>query len=283
MRFGGGLRGSGNVQDRRGMGPGMVGGGIGAVVLALLGLFLGFDPNEIPGVGASGGPNPQEGGQPPADDPQAQFVRLTLESTENTWNDIFRRQLQQDYPEPTLVLFSGATQSACGLGQAAMGPFYCPPDQQVYIDLSFFRDMETQLGAPGDFPRAYVIAHEVGHHVQNVLGISDQMRRAQQGARSEGEANQLSVMLELQADCFAGVWAFQAQQRGEIVLEPGDVEEAMNAASAIGDDRLQERSQGYAVPESFTHGSSAQRVRWFQRGLQGGDPDQCDTFNARQL
>ena len=261
------------------MGPGMVGGGIGAVVLALLGLFLGVD---VGGLAPSGG-GEQPGGAPPADDPQTQFVSNVLGSTENTWNDIFRRQFQQDYPEPTLVVFSGATQSACGLGQAAMGPFYCPPDQQVYIDLSFFRDMETQLGAPGDFPRAYVIAHEVGHHVQNVLGISDQMRQAQQSARSEGEANQYSVMLELQADCFAGVWASQAQQRGEIILEPGDVEEAMNAASAIGDDRLQERSQGYAVPESFTHGSSAQRVRWFQRGLQGGDPNQCDTFNAPSL
>ena len=282
MRFGTG-GGSGNIQDRRGMGPGMIGGGVGALVLALVGMFLGVD---LTGVVPSGGGEPQT--QAPTGevtDAEGKFVSEVLRSTELVWDRVFREQLGQQYQVPTLALFSGATQTACGYGQAAMGPFYCPPDQQVYIDLSFYQDMERQLGAPGDFARAYVIAHEVGHHVQNVLGISDQVTRAQRGARDPGEANQYSVMLELQADCFAGIWAYNAQrdQQKPLILEPGDVEEGLNAASAIGDDRLQQQSQGRVVPESFTHGSSEQRVRWFNRGLQSGDVKQCDTFNARSL
>jgi uncharacterized protein len=284
MRWSGG-RGSGNIEDRRGMGPGMVGGGIGVVVLALVGALLGVD---LTGLAPSGGGTQQpQGGAPPADDAQSQAVDRVLESTEVVWTGIFQ-QLGQQYQEPTLVLFSGATSSACGLGQAAMGPFYCPPDQQVYIDLSFYEDMERQLGAPGDFAQAYVIAHEVGHHVQNLLGISGQVSRAQRNAGSQEEANQLSVRLELQADCFAGVWGYHAQrQQGAgaitLTLEPGDAEEALNAASAIGDDRLQKQSQGRVVPESFTHGTSDQRMHWFQQGLQSGDVNRCDTFQPRSL
>ena len=283
MRWSGG-RGSGNIEDRRGMGPGMVGGGIGVVVLALVSALLGVD---LTGLAPSGGGSQPQGGPPPEGDAQSQAVDRVLESTEVVWTQIFQ-QLGQQYQEPTLVLFSGATSSACGLGQAAMGPFYCPPDQQVYIDLSFYEDLERQLGAPGDFAQAYVIAHEVGHHVQNLLGISGQVSRAQRNAGSQEEANQLSVMLELQADCFAGVWGYHAQrQQGPgtitLTLDPGDADEALTAASAIGDDRLQQQSQGRVVPESFTHGTSEQRMRWFQAGFQTGDVNRCDTFQARSL
>ncbi len=205
----------------------------------------------------------------------ADFVSVVLADTEDTWRDLFR-QSGETYVEPSLVLYSDAVESACGFAKAAMGPFYCPRDQKVYIDLSFYQDLKSRHQAPGDFAQAYVIAHEVGHHVQNLLGISDKVR-ALQSQSDRVEANQLSVRLELQADCFAGVWAHQAQ-RARQVLEEGDIEEALNAASSIGDDRLQSRARGYVVPESFTHGSSAQRVSWFKRGIQTGAPEQCNTF-----
>jgi predicted metalloprotease len=207
----------------------------------------------------------------------ADFVSVVLADTEDTWNKLFR-QNGENYVEPTLVLYSGAVESACGFARSAVGPFYCPADQKVYIDLSFYEDLKTRHQAPGDFAQAYVIAHEVGHHVQNQLGISDRVRAMQRRVR-QGEANQLSVRLELQADCFAGIWAHHAD-RSRQILEQGDVEEALNAASSIGDDRLQRRSQGYVVPEAFTHGSSAQRVRWFKRGIQTGNPEQCNTFEV---
>ncbi len=205
---------------------------------------------------------------------------MVLADTEDTWHQIFR-QSNLTYREPKLVLYSGAVQSACGFAQAAMGPFYCPNDQKVYIDLSFFDDLRNRHHSPGDFAQAYVIAHEVGHHVQTLLGISQQVHQAQQ-KMSKVQGNQLSVMLELQADCFAGVWAHHSNQTRQ-TLEPGDVEEAINAASNIGDDRLQKEAQGYVVPDSFTHGSSAQRVRWFQKGITTGNPDQCNTFEASNL
>ncbi len=274
--------GSSNVEDRRGMGGGMaVGGGLGALVLGLLYMLLGGNPGDVTG----GEPPPSNAGAPTTEqqtDAQSQWVSKVLRSTELTWGDLFQKMGRQ-YQEPRLVLFSGAYPSACGMGQAAMGPFYCPRDEKVYIDLTFYREMEERLHAPGEFARAYVIAHEVGHHVQNLLGISQQVQQAEQQAGSRAEANQYSVRLELQADCFAGVWANQARQRGELVLEQGDVETALNAASAIGDDKLQQEAQGYVVPDSFTHGSSAQRVSWFRRGLDSGDVRQCDTFNSASL
>jgi predicted metalloprotease len=207
----------------------------------------------------------------------ADFVSVVLADTEDTWREIFR-QSGRSYAEPTLVLFSGAVKSACGMASAAMGPFYCPADRKVYIDLAFFEDLRRQHGAPGDFAQAYVIAHEVGHHVQNLLGISDQVRSAQQGL-GKAEANTLSVKQELQADCFAGLWGNHAD-RSRQVLEEGDIEEALNAATAIGDDRLQKQAQGYVVPESFTHGTSRQRVEWFRRGIESGVFERCNTFGT---
>ena len=269
---------SGNVEDRRGMGVpmGVAGGGIGTIILVLAALFFGIDPSVI----LQGDPSPQVAPAPgPApskvDDELREFVSVVLADTEDVWNDLFRRR-NADYREPKLVLFTGAVQSACGFAQAAVGPFYCPGDQKLYLDFSFFRDLRDRFGAPGDFAQAYVIAHEVGHHVQNLLGISDKVRAAQQRA-GEREGNQLSVRLELQADCLAGVWANQAQRTRQI-LEEGDVDEALKAASAIGDDRLQQQSRGHVAPDSFTHGSSAQRVEWFRRGLDSGRVEQCDTF-----
>jgi predicted metalloprotease len=207
----------------------------------------------------------------------ADFVSVVLADTEDTWKSLFR-QRGATYVEPKLVLFSGAVNSACGSARAAVGPFYCPRDQKLYIDLSFYQDLQNRYHAPGDFAQAYVIAHEVGHHVQNLMGISDKVQALQQ--RSDRvQANQLSVRLELQADCFAGIWANHAN-RSRHILEEGDIEEALNAASSIGDDRLQRQAKGYVVPEAFTHGSSAQRVRWFKRGIQSGDPAQCNTFAA---
>jgi predicted metalloprotease len=208
------------------------------------------------------------------------MIAVVMADTEDVWNKIFAAQ-GRTYREPSLVLFSGATRSACGLGQAAMGPFYCPADQKAYIDLSFYEDMRTRFRAPGDFAQAYVLAHEVGHHVQNLLGISGQVRDMQRG-KSKAAANELSVRLELQADCLAGVWANRADKARNI-LEAGDVDEALNAASAIGDDRLQKQTQGRVVPESFTHGTSEQRQRWFRTGLSNGDPDACDTFSASRI
>jgi predicted metalloprotease len=214
------------------------------------------------------------------EDQLAEFVAVVLGDTEDTWHELFRR-MDQTYREPQLVLFSGAVQSACGMASAAVGPFYCPADQKVYIDLSFYRDLKYRFEAPGDFAQAYVIAHEVGHHVQNLLGISEQVQRLRSRV-DEADGNRLSVMLELQADCLAGVWAHHAQ-RARQILEEGDIEEGLNAASAIGDDRLQRRARGTVTPDSFTHGSSEQRIRWFRRGLQTGDVNQCNTFNADRL
>jgi len=277
---------SGNIEDRRGMGvPGggaTVGGGIGAILIALLVAFLGGDPSVVlqPGVSVSPYDNAPQITQAEADQ-TADFVSVVLAETEDTWQSIFQTELGAAYREPSLVLYSGATQSACGLGQAAMGPFYCPADQKVYLDLSFFKDLQYKLQAPGDFAQAYVIAHEVGHHVQNLLGISNQVHQLQQRVRP-AEANALSVRLELQADCLAGVWAHNAQAARQI-LEEGDLEEALNAASQIGDDRLQMASRGYVTPDSFTHGSSQQRTEWFYRGLETGTMAQCNTFEASQI
>jgi predicted metalloprotease len=242
------------------------------VLLLLFSALTGTNPADI----ISGDPSSESVGTsgPPENDPQAEFVSVVLKDTENTWNEIFL-QSGQDYPEPQLVLFTQATQSACGVGQSAMGPFYCPADEQVYLDLSFFHDLETRFGAPGDFAQAYVVAHEVGHHVQTVTGISSKVQAARQ-RMSEREANQLSVRQELQADCYAGVWGHFAARRG--LLEPGDAEEGLRAAAAIGDDRIQRQTQGHVVPESWTHGSSDQRMTWLRRGLDSGRVEACDTF-----
>ncbi len=285
-----GNRESENVEDRRDQGGGapVFGGrsiGIGTIVVALIGGWvLGINPLTLLGVLSGGSPvavqQQAPAGKPPADDQLARFVSTVLADTEDVWKDVFR-QNGGSYQEPRLVLFRGTTQTACGAGQAAMGPFYCPSDKKVYIDLGFYQTLKNQLGAPGDFAQAYVIAHEVGHHVQNLLGISakvDGMR----GRVGQAEYNQLSVRLELQADCLAGVWAHHAQNARQI-LEQGDVEEAMNAAAKIGDDALQRAAGGAVVPDSFTHGTSAQRQRWFNSGLQGGALKGCDTFSAKQL
>ena len=277
-----------NVEDRRGGGGGRglpVGGkgiGLGTIVLALVAMYFGVDPsivlNQAAQAPASSAASRPAG--PPANDAESKFIRHVLAETEDTWQQIFRQNGKQ-YTEPTLVLFSGATRTACGVGQAAMGPFYCPADQKVYIDLSFYQELKTRYKAPGDFAQAYVIAHEVGHHVQNLLGISGKVQAARERA-SEREANSLSVRLELQADCLAGVWAKNADAaRG--ILEAGDLEEALQAATAIGDDTLQKQAQGYAVPDSFTHGSAEQRMRWFKRGMESGQLAVCNTFQARNL
>ena len=281
-----GRRQSRNVEDRRGLRVARRagGGGIGVVLLALVAMYFGVDPSVILNQGGSmlGEPSGQtESYQPsPEEDRLAQFVSVVLADTEDTWNGLFR-EMNASYQEPKLVLFSGSVQSACGFAQAAMGPFYCPGDDKVYIDLSFYRNLRQRHGAPGDFAQAYVIAHEIGHHVQNLLGISEEVHRARSRA-SEKEANRLSVMQELQADCLAGVWAFHAD-RARNILEQGDIEEALNAASSIGDDRLQKQSRGYVTPDSFTHGSSAQRVRWFRRGLETGNVSRCNTFKTENL
>jgi hypothetical protein len=281
-RGGGGFGGPGRIIFPSGRGGRTAGvGGIGAIVLILIALFFGIDPSMILSGGGGGTIAPEQRGPETAEEAQLRdFVSAVLGDTEQTWNAIFEAQ-GSDYQEPRLVLFSGAVQSACGFADAAVGPFYCPPDQQVYLDTSFFADMERKLEASGDFAAAYVVAHEVGHHVQNQLGIMDRVNEVRGSGTSE-QANQLSVMMELQADCFAGVWANHAQTQRN-ALEPGDIEEGLNAAAAVGDDRLQRRSQGYVVPESFTHGTSEQRVAWFRRGLETGDPDSCDTFNSQQL
>jgi predicted metalloprotease len=285
MRWETGRR-SSNVDDRRGrrITRSAKGGGIGIILLALVGIYFGIDPMLILNMQGIGQPPTQESsGQylPSAEEQQlAEFVSVVLADTEDTWQDIFAAA-GGAYREPTLVLFSGAVESACGFAQAAMGPFYCPADQKVYIDLSFYQDLKNTMHSPGDFAQAYVIAHEVGHHVQNLLGISDEMASAR-GQVSEREYNALSVKLELQADCLAGVWANHADRLRQVV-EPGDIEEALNAAANIGDDRLQKQSRGYVTPDSFTHGSSAQRVRWFRRGFASGDMNSCDTFTAEVL
>lgn len=282
-----GNRQSDNVEDRRGDGAPMLGGrsiGIGTIVVALIGGWvLGINPLTLLGVLSGGGsavqaPAPAQA--PPAHDTMAQFVSTVLADTEDVWGPIFQ-QGGGAYREPRLVLFRGAVPTACGTGQAAMGPFYCPGDQKVYIDLSFYDQLKNQLGAPGDFAQAYVIAHEVGHHVQHLLGISGQVEQMR-GRVSQVAYNRLSVKLELQADCLAGVWAHHADQQRQI-LERGDIEEAMNAAAKIGDDALQRAQTGQVVPDSFTHGTSAQRQRWFRTGLQSGSVQACDTFSAASL
>ena len=254
-------------------------GGIGLIILFLIMLFFGVDPRLLFQGGTTTDVPYSEapGTAPPADDEAAQFVATVLGYTEDTWRALFK-QMGRTYREPTLVLFSGQVGSACGFAQAAMGPFYCPADEKVYIDLSFYQELRERFGAPGDFAQAYVIAHEVGHHVQNQLGIAEQVQNARQQV-DESQANALSVMMELQADCLAGVWANHTEQAQQI-LEQGDIEEGLNAAAAIGDDRIQRQTQGYVVPDAFTHGSSAQRVHWFREGLESGDFQACDTFNA---
>ena len=278
---------SDNVEDRRGSGGGfsMGGGkgiGIGTITLALVAMYFGVDPSVVMNIGQGMSQNTSVEAKPiPANDPDAKFVAKVLASTEDTWGKIFQASGQQ-YSAPKLVLFSGQTPTACGSGQAAAGPFYCPGDQKVYIDLSFYQEMKDRFHAPGDFAQAYVIAHEIGHHIQNLQGISDKVQQARQNARNEAESNAYSVRLELQADCYAGIWAMHADGENRI-LEAGDVEEAMTAAAAIGDDALQKQAQGYAVPDSFTHGTSQQRMRWFNQGLNTGDIKKCDTFSVASI
>ena len=277
---------SDNVEDDRGSGFGRRGAGIGigTIVIVVIGYFMGVSPStllsllnggEPQAVNAPAPTNPATGAV--ANDPQVDFVRAVLGETEEVWGAYFQG-MGKTYVRPKLVLFSGQVQSACGFASAASGPFYCPGDQKVYIDLSFYRQLATEFGAPGDFARAYVIAHEVGHHVQNLLGITDKADQAGQRLGRTG-ANHVSIEIELQADCFAGVWAAQANNARKI-LEPGDLESGLNAASSVGDDTLQKREQGTVVPDSFTHGTSAQRVRWFRRGFEAGKIDNCDTFSA---
>jgi len=282
-----GRRRSGNVEDRRGMRPVRTGVGlsIGGVLFLLVLSLLGINPLPFLGV-ATKQPEVQmqQADQPYQEGAQEaklrQLTEVVLADTEDTWKAILPKYGVQ-YVEPTLVLFSEAVQSGCGMAQSGMGPFYCPLDQKVYVDMSFYNELETRFGAPGDFAQAYVIAHEVGHHVQNLVGTAEQVQKAQQRA-SKAEANELSVRMELQADCFAGVWAKNAAQSRQL-LEAGDIEEGLRAASAIGDDRIQKQTQGYVVQDAFTHGSSEQRVRWFRRGLEQGTPEACDTFSTREL
>jgi predicted metalloprotease len=278
-----GRRGSSNVEDRRGgVRTTRVGGGLGVLALALVAVYFGADPSILldaaaPQVGSSGTGGYEESAE---DAELRQLVSVVLADTEQGWQQIFAARGER-YEEPRLVLFSSAVDSACGFARAAVGPFYCPADRKVYIDLSFYEDLRTRFGAPGDFAQAYVIAHEVGHHVQTLLGISERTQAARERA-TQRESNALSVRQELQADCLAGVWAHSASNaRG--LLEPGDIEEALTAASAIGDDRLQRQAGGYVSPDSFTHGSSEQRVRWFRRGVESGELDACDTFGAAEL
>ena len=285
-----------NVEDARSSSGGGGGGGfgiggrsigIGTIAVALVaGWVFGINPLTVIGMLSGGGQSVQTAptgpaAKPPADDTQARFVSQVLRSTEVVWTDTFR-QGGQGYQAPKLTLYRGSYPTGCGQGQAAMGPFYCPADAHVYLDMSFFDTMRSRLGAPGQFAQAYVIAHEVGHHVQNLMGISDKVEATRRRG-AEGQGNAMSVRLELQADCFAGVWANKSQQEQGWRLEPGDIETALNAASQIGDDTLQRKSQGQVVPESFTHGTSAQRVGWFKRGFESGSVDRCNTFEARQL
>ena len=274
-----GRKGSSNVEDRRGIGGGgiAVGGGILGVIALLVNFLLGGgDTSQLPIPNQN---TPLSSEQKARQDSMAAFVGVVLKETEDVWNDLLSKA-GQSYREPTLVLFSGSTESGCGFASAASGPFYCPGDQKLYIDLAFYDQLKEQFGAPGDFAMAYVVAHEVGHHVQKLLGISDKMERIRQQVGKE-EYNKYSVRLELQADFLAGVWAHY--EKGKGILEAGDIEEAMNAANQIGDDNLQKQAQGYVVPESFTHGTSAQRMYWFKKGYETGDINQGDTFNATDL
>jgi hypothetical protein len=298
MRWGG-FRRSDNVDDRRGAG-GFGGGGLGRGLLGLIfsrlgiggivavfgiGWLFGINPIQMLGLLSGGGVAPTEqqaSRPPPADDPQAEFVRAILGETEDVWGAIFQTA-GQTYEVPRLTLFSGQIDSACGYASAAVGPFYCPGDHRVYLDLSFFREMTARLGGGGEFADAYVVAHEVGHHVQTLLGVSERVNQTRlRGGKTKG-AEGLSVRQELQADCFAGVWANHAQARHPDMIQPGDVEQALSTATAIGDDRLQKQSQGTVVPDAFTHGSSKQRVHWFRQGLEFGDVNRCDTFAAKSL
>ncbi|SHM73099.1 KPN_02809 family neutral zinc metallopeptidase [Phytopseudomonas punonensis] len=280
---------SDNVVDARGGGGGMrFGGGRGLslggiAIVVVVGLLMGQDPLQILGqlAGQSGGYTTTQTDRPAANDEQSEFVRAVLGDTEDTWRTIFQANSRQ-YQDPKLVLFDGGVNSACGFANSAVGPFYCPGDKQVYLDLSFFRDLEQRYGAAGDFAQAYVIAHEVGHHVQTLLGVSAKIDAARQRGEILEGANGLLVRQELQADCLAGIWAHHAQQRLDW-LEPGDLEEALNAANAIGDDRLQQQARGHVVPDSFTHGTSAQRVHWFTTGFEGGKVSACDTFSSARL
>ena len=280
---------SSNVDDRRGMSTGKglaIGGGAVGIIFLIIKLLLGGSPDDSLNqqlnqqLNQPGQANEMTAEEKAADDEQAHFVKVVLKYTEDVWDDLFAKQGKQ-YTHPTLVLFRGQVQSACGFASAASGPFYCPGDQQLYIDLSFYQELKDRFQSPGDFAMAYVVAHEVGHHVQKLLGIADMVERKRQQLSQE-EYNKYSVMMELQADFFAGVWAHHAQEMKNI-LDPGDIEEALNAANAIGDDRLQKESQGYVVPESFTHGTSAQRVYWFKKGYQTGDMKQGDTFHDPSL
>ncbi len=293
MRWKTGRR-SRNIDDQRGQSVGVGGGnplglfrlfgskgGLVVIVIALVAVFMGADPLQILGLlSGGGGTVTSRQAVDPKQQQLADFVSVVLADTEDTWKPLFKAQGLQ-YREPTLVMFSNSVRSACGFAQAAMGPFYCPADQKVYIDLNFYHELRQRHNAPGDFAQAYVIAHEVGHHVQNLLGIADQVR-SQQSRVSKTQANQLQVRMELQADCFAGLWAHHADNARQI-LEQGDVEEALNAASQIGDDTLQRQAQGYVVPESFTHGSAEQRAKWFKQGLEAGSLQQCDTFSTSML
>lgn len=277
-----GERQSSNIEDRRGIGPKVaVGGGLGSIVILILALLFGADPRQfleqVPDTGSTG----VQSSRPvnAEEEELKQFVSVVLAKSEDVWNDVFRKNGRQ-YREPTLVLFTGQVRSACGMAGSAVGPFYCPGDEKVYIDLSFYDELRRRFKAPGDFAQAYVVAHEVGHHVQNLLGITDRVD-AMQRRVSEAEANQISVRLELQADFFAGMFARYVQNQG--VLEPGDIEEALRAASAVGDDQIQRRTTGYVVPDSFTHGTSEQRLRWFRKGYETGDMRQGDTFAATSL
>lgn len=279
---------SDNIEDRRGMGiprGAKIGGvgGLGLLAIVLIGMFFGIDPTVLlQSVPQTQSPpaSVERGRSPAINDDQRKFVAVVLAETEDVWRGVFQKG-GRTYQAPKLVLFSGAVESACGMAGSATGPFYCPSDHKVYLDLSFFEDMRTRFGASGDFAQAYVIAHEVGHHVQTLLGISRKVQELQSRA-SPAERNRLSVRMELQADCFSGVWAHQAHKSRQI-LEAGDIEEGLNAASAIGDDRIMKRTQGHVVPDAFTHGSSAQRVRWFKRGLESGSLQACDTFGTDSL
>ena len=292
--FGGGLGGGGFPIPMGGGGGGLFKGGFGLVAFVVIAMIMGADPGAILSDIAGGGtssyaPAPPSssasrtpGTQAPAGDAETQFVSRVLKSTEDVWQEIFR-DMGRQYRDPKLVLFRGATRTDCGVGQSAMGPFYCPADQRVYLDLGFFDELARRFNAPGQFPQAYVIAHEIGHHVQNLLGISGKVQQMRE-SMSKRDGNALSVRTELQADCFAGVWANRAdRQRGGKMIDDKDVDQALAAASAIGDDALQKQAQGRVVPDSFTHGTSAQRARWFRKGLVSGDPRQCDTFRAQQL
>lgn len=283
MRWERGRR-SENIEDRRGMrisGRGLAGGGIGAIILALVAMYFGVDPSVV--LNQAGTPPAQEAQQPtfsPEEEKLKEFMSVVLADTEDVWGALFQGSGQR-YAQPKLVLFSGAVESACGFAEAAVGPFYCPADHKLYLDMNFFNDLAQRHDAPGDFAQAYVVAHEVGHHVQTLLGISDKVQAARSRAGEAG-GNALQVRMELQADCFAGVWAHHADKTRQ-VLEPGDTGEALAAAAGVGDDRLQKQTRGFVVPESFTHGSSEQRMRWFNTGMQSGDPGQCDTFKAARL